>query len=332
MPIESPPRPSERTGADPLKDWLHEHAKWWNRVCLLLIMVSSVVIVWSLPVRQFAGWLHDWFQSAGPGGAAIFVGVFTALSLTCLPTWFMPFISGAAFGPVWGTLIASGACVFAAMICFAIARGIGRTGLREYLERSPRMRALEHTVRQGSWKIVAAIRVSHFMPFGMQNYAFGLTGIGFWTFTIATGVVTLPGITLQVYLGYLGFTSVEAWRDASSADWAGWGLRITGLIAIAIAVGYIGYLGRSVYRKAVKEQLERELEEERHSPELRGRWPRLPLVLGGLALFSMAAAAGAFLERDALRAYSEGAALSQPKALTQRHSAAQPRPIDRQKD
>ncbi|MEX0703258.1 MAG: TVP38/TMEM64 family protein [Planctomycetales bacterium] len=293
------------SGGDRLRSWIDERAVWWNRICVVVIVFALLGIAWSLPIRQLAAGLQEWARTTGPWGAAIYVATFVLVTVCCLPTWPMPFVAGAAFGPWRGALLASGSCVLAAAICFAIARGVGRTSLRSSLEASPRMRALEHTVQRADWKIVAAVRVSHFLPFGMQNYAFGLTRIRFSTFVITTWAVTLPGIFLQAYLGHLGFASVEAWQERSAADWQTWGLRFAGLAAIAAAVIYIGHLGRSVYRTAVRAELEKELEAEERAAGTSPKRRWIAILLAALAILLVATATAAALSQEALREYFE---------------------------
>lgn len=299
----------ESSGGDRLKRWIREHSARWNRACGVVIVLSLAAIVWALPVResagQFARWIDGWTHEAGPLGAATLLGTYILLGITYLPTWPLPFLAGAAFGPFRGAVIASASCLVTAAVGFGIARGVGRTRLRRYLECSPRLRALEHTIEHADWRIVAAVRVSHMMPFGMQNYAFGLTGIHFWPFLAATWAVTFPGITLQSYIGHLGFSSLEIWQERSAADWQTIGLRSAGLVAIAAAAIYIGYLARSVYRQAVKAELEKEIAAETRSEAAGGRWPRLPIALAAAAAVLLAAAIGALLAQDALRSFLE---------------------------
>jgi uncharacterized membrane protein YdjX (TVP38/TMEM64 family) len=229
----------------------------------------------------------------------------------------MPFLAGGLFGPVWGTFAASGSCVLSAAITFWIAGLLGRTRWRRVLERSPRMRALESTIQSADWKIVAAVRLSHFLPFGMQNYAFGLTSIRFRTFVLTTWLVTLPGTALQVYLGHLGFTSLDAWRESSLADWQTWAMRLGGLAVIAAAAGYVGRLAHSIYRQSVRKQLEREVESEQNADAAQDGWPVGTLALIALSVVSVALAVGTYAQQDDIRAYFER---STQQSVEGRHS------------
>lgn len=224
---------------------------WARRIAFSVLLVSVVVIARSLPVGEAALGLRTWSQSLGWAAPLVYIGVFLALTVLSLPTWPMPFLAGALFGTVWGTLIAVLSIALAASVTFAIARLLRQTWLRDWLERSPRLRVVEDSVKAGRWRVVAAIRLSHLLPFGMQNYALGLTSITFWTFLIPTSLVTLPGTLLQVHLGELGLLSVGEWREGHATDGLDWALRLGGLAVIAGAVGYLGFLIRQAFRNSV---------------------------------------------------------------------------------
>jgi uncharacterized membrane protein YdjX (TVP38/TMEM64 family) len=284
------------------RDFLNRNAVRIRRVSAAILVLSLAILIWLLPMQALVESLRARVERLGSGGPAAFAAVFVGFTICCLPVWPLPFLAGALFGTVRGTMVASASCVLAAAVTFLTARGLRRTLLRRFLERSPRVQALEQTVDAADWKIVAAVRLSHFLPFGVQNYAFGLTRISIWTFTLTTWLVTLPGLLLQVHLGHLGFTSVAAWREASLGDWQQWAWQLAALAFFAMAATYIAYVGRSAYRRVVQSQLEARL----HAVECRAgechRWPIGTIVLGCVATVVLAAAVWSCLEHDTLQA------------------------------
>lgn len=306
-----------------------EWRRWLFRASMTVIVASAVAIIWALPVHEFALALRNWAESMGPWAAIVFAIAFVLMSVFSIPVWPMPFIAGAVLGTLGGWLTASISCTLGAAVNFGIARWIGRSRFREYLERSPRLRALEKTVASESWKVVAAVRLSHFLTFGMQNYAFGLTRIAFLPYILATWAVTLPGIFLQSYLGDLGFTSMESWQSQGATDWQSWSLRIGGLLAIAGAVAYLGYFMRRAYRDAIEEQLQHELEIETARDHRRApSWPAFTaavcaILLAGMAVWSV-------IERESIRRYVDRELTSSPlrQHLPRREYANLARPIN----
>jgi uncharacterized membrane protein YdjX (TVP38/TMEM64 family) len=280
---------------------LNRHAARVRQVAALVIVLSLALLIWLLPLQPLMENIRLRAERLGSGGAPAFAGVFIAFTVCCLPVWPLPFLAGAVFGSVRGTMLASASCVLAAATTFGIARGLRQTVLRRWLERSPRVQALEQTVDEADWKIVAAVRVSHFLPFGVQNYAFGFTNLGFWTFIVTTWLVTLPGMMLQVHLGHLGFSSVETWRSASPGGWQEWAWQWGGLAVLAAAAIYIGVAGRSMYRQLVKSRLEEQMQAVESGTDPCSRWPIGTILLAALAAASLAAAIGAFTMRDRLQ-------------------------------
>jgi hypothetical protein len=153
-------------------------------------------------------------------------------------------------------------------------------------------------VAEGGWKIVAMLRLSPAVPFNLQNYLYGLTGIRFWACVGATGVAMLPGIFLYVYLGYAGRASIEA--AAAGKVQGGTGqtsLFIVGLLATLAVTIYITRLARrAIAQQTELDQMEepneaREIQTEA-SPAKRSPWLSAGLFAAVAALvLSMAACA-----------------------------------------
>lgn len=284
-----------------LAAFLSRHASHLRRGAAAVAAVSLLALAWALPTQVLLEQFREWAEQRASGGLAAFAGVYLAFTLCCLPVWPLPFLAGALFGTLTGAVVASGSCVLAAATTFGIARGFRHSFLRSYLEHSPRVQALEQTIEEADWKSVAAVRLSHFLPFGMQNYAFGLTGIRFWTFALTTWLVTLPGTVLQVHLGHLGFASLDAWRHDSLGDWQQWAWRGVGLLVLAAAATYIAWMGRSVYRRMVRAKLEARLHDVERDARAERAWPVGTLLLAGLSALLLAAAVWSCANTERLR-------------------------------
>ena len=103
----------------------------------------------------------------------------------------------------------------------------------------PRFEAIDRAVREGGWKIVALLRLSPAVPFTLQNYLYGLTGIRFWPYLLTSWLAMLPGTFLYIYLGHLGRAGVEAASGERSRTPAEWAMMIVGLLATVAATVYI---------------------------------------------------------------------------------------------
>ena len=95
-----------------------------------------------------------------------------------------------------------------------------------------------------------AVRVSHAMPFGLQNVIFGTTPIRFGPYLLATWFIMLPGAVIYAYTGDLGTRIIEgASKEEETLGPQGWLLRGLGLLIAAMAVLYVGHVTRRALRE-----------------------------------------------------------------------------------
>jgi uncharacterized membrane protein YdjX (TVP38/TMEM64 family) len=95
------------------------------------------------------------------------------------------------------------------------------------------------------------LRLSPAVPFNFQNYLYGLTGIRFWPYLLASWLAMLPTTFLYVYLGDLGREGLQAAdgqerRPRSNAEWA---MLIVGLLATIALTLYLAHLARKTLRQ-----------------------------------------------------------------------------------
>jgi uncharacterized membrane protein YdjX (TVP38/TMEM64 family) len=139
--------------------------------------------------------------------------------------------AGIAFGLGVGTLLVSLASTTGAALAFLLARYFLRERVERWAEGHARFAAVDRAVEAKGWKVVALTRLSPAFPFNVQNYLYGVTGVRFVEYVLASWVAMLPGTLLYVSLGATG---VELASAASGT--VGWGatvLRVLGLLATA---------------------------------------------------------------------------------------------------
>ena len=106
--------------------------------------------------------------------------------------------------------------------------------------RYPRFGAVDQAITAGGCRVVALLRLSPTIPYSASNYLYGLTGIPFIPDLLASGVFTLPGTFIYVYLGYVGVETLGE-RGQSPAEWTLLGI---GLAATLLAAVYVTVLAR----------------------------------------------------------------------------------------
>jgi uncharacterized membrane protein YdjX (TVP38/TMEM64 family) len=117
--------------------------------------------------------------------------------------------AGILFGPILGTF----ACLIGTTIGAALAFIVGRFFLKEtikpMLEKNKTLKKLLFSDNEKSDMIILMItRMVPIFPYNLQNFAYGITDIGFWKYTIYTFIFMFPGVAFFT-IGSAGLTAGE---------------------------------------------------------------------------------------------------------------------------
>lgn len=222
-------------------------ARW--AVASAAVLIGTAII--ALPVRAWAVDLVAWIHDAGLAGVAVFAVVYVAAAVLLVPGAALTLGAGFAYGPLWGTLIVAPVSVAAAAVAFTIGRRAGRGVFDQRLARDARWAAVDRAIGGAGFRVVFLLRLSPLFPYGLLNYALGLTSVRFRDYLGASVLGMLPGTILYVYLGSLITTaSGVGQRPAAGDAWSTalyWGGFAVALVA-AIVVTRIA-------RRALRQQL-----------------------------------------------------------------------------
>jgi len=216
------------------------------------------------------GWvasLRRWVDGFGPAAPVVYGLAYVLATVLFIPGSALTIGAGVAFGLLWGTVLVSVASVAGAAISFVLARYLLRGRLETSMqdgaelpllgaERSQKMwrfvEVVDRALGRKGWKIVALTRLSPAFPFNVQNYAYGLTRVGFRGYVLASWIAMLPGTLLYVYLGSAGAQVAQSATGA--VDWGRTALQVLGLAATLAVVVIAGRIAT----RAVKEAAEME--------------------------------------------------------------------------
>ena len=143
--------------------------------------------------------LTVWLQQMGMWTPIIYIALYTLGTLLILPSTPLNLAGGAIFGIWWGTLWTTIAAVVAAVVAFAFTRSIGRELIARKM--AGRWQAIDAEIRQGGLFYMFAIRLLPIIPYGLVNFAAGLTSISYRDYLIGTILGTVPGILPFVMMG-----------------------------------------------------------------------------------------------------------------------------------
>lgn len=188
----------------------------------------------------------------GVAGVALFALLYMALSAIGLPCLPFTLLGGSVFGFVWGTVGVMAGIAGGAAFGFLVARYLARGRLKRFLLRYRKLELVDRAVAHEGWRIVALLRLCP-IPFGLSNYLYGITGIDFKHYILATVGAMLPGTAVFVYLGAVGRRSLEAvTADNAQRSPLEVGLAVVGIVA---AIGAFAIIGR-IIKRVVEERIE----------------------------------------------------------------------------
>lgn len=139
----------------------------------------------------------------GYGGLAplIFIAGYVLAAVLFVPGLPMTVLGGVVFGPIWGTVYVWIAATVGAGLAFLVARYAVRTTVERWVQASPRLARVDGQVAEHGWRIVMLTRLVPVFPFNLQNYAYGITRIGFWSYVITSAICMLPGTAAFTFAG-----------------------------------------------------------------------------------------------------------------------------------
>jgi len=192
--------------------------------------------------------LRDRITRLGPAGFVLYGVLYILLTVLFVPAWPMTVGAGAAYGLVAGTLLTSVSSVAGAALAFLVARYLLRSRVARWVAGNSQFAAIDRAVGREGWKIVALTRASPVFPFNLQNYAYGLTAVGFWPYVLASWAAMLPGTLLYVYIGAAGADVAEA--ATGQVDWLVTGFRWAGFGATLLVTLFIARVARRALKEA----------------------------------------------------------------------------------
>lgn len=145
--------------------------------------------------------------------------------------------AGFSFGFGVGFVVVFIGANIGAALAFLVARYFLRARVERWLAGRDTLSAIDRAVEEQGWRVVALTRLSPVFPFNVQNYFYGLTGVSFGGYVIASLIGMLPGTLLYVYIGVAGVGVAQA--AGGAASWGETALLIAGLLATFLVVALI---------------------------------------------------------------------------------------------
>lgn len=137
-------------------------------------------------------------ESMGPVGALYFGLAYTIAEILAIPAIPLAASAGYIFGPVEGTAVVLVSASVAAAISFLIGRTLLRDYVEKVLEEYPKFSKLDKAIGKEGFKLMLVLRLSPIFPFALSNYLYGASSINFPAFFWGTLLGFAPGTIAYV--------------------------------------------------------------------------------------------------------------------------------------
>src|SRR5438876_10833308 len=218
---------------------------------LTVIVIGLLVLMRFLPVARWLHTFNDWIGKMGIAGIFIFIAVYAAATVLLAPGAILTIGAGFAFGLWKGFLAVSAGSTLGAALAFLVARFIARDKVEAIAERNDKFRNVDSAIGKQGAKLIFLLRLSPLIPFNLSNYLYGLTGVKFWPYVLASWIGMMPGTFLYVYIGTAGKAAVSAAAggEAVKHGWQYWTFMTVGLAATIIVTIWVTKIARDALKK-----------------------------------------------------------------------------------
>lgn len=173
-----------------------------------VIMITGVGIILALVLFKTGAieYLRDrekmetLIEGFGVWGPLVYIVTYTLVTVTGISAVPMTIVGGLVFGPLLGVIYTAVGAGIGLSLAFLIARYIAKDFIESKFGDTEVFKKINEGVERDGWFILATTRLIPIFPFGIQNYVYGMTSIGFWQYSILSTIFILPGTSVYVIL------------------------------------------------------------------------------------------------------------------------------------
>lgn len=206
--------------------------KHWKPVALVALVAALFAAALALGGGERLTHLKDEIESFGPWAPVVFILVYILSTAAMIPGAAMTLMAGGVFGSFWGVVYVNIAATIGAGLCFLISRKFARKAVGEWLRENPHFQKLDAMTESHGPAMVAVTRLVPIFPYGVLNYGFGLTGVGFWPYLLLTWVCMIPGTVLYI----VGADAAARWLQDGRVPW----LLVVSFVVLLAVILFIG--------------------------------------------------------------------------------------------
>ena len=204
---------------------------------LLVLLIALAALTWKLSTWLTPQQLQQALQQTGGWAPVLYIGLFVLLPAFFFPVAVLALAGGLLFGLWWGSVYTFIGAVLNCALMFLLARYVGRSQVQRLVEQklSPQwQRRLQMADGKEGFLLLIILRLIPAVPYNLINYTFGLTGISFSSYLLASAIGIIPGTFAFINIGD---KTLEA---GSPSFWIAIGLLVL-LLAVTGLLGTVSY-------------------------------------------------------------------------------------------
>ncbi len=146
--------------------------------------------------------LRDAVRASGPWAPLLCILLNALFTVLLLPTTLVSVMVALLFGVWRGLAICLAGLGLGMAGSFLLARHVVRDWLERRIGDTRLYRRLEENMRRDGWQLVLFMRLLPITPYCFLNYAFGLTGISFGRYFLASLVGIVPNVLALLWTAH----------------------------------------------------------------------------------------------------------------------------------
>jgi len=179
------------------------HHRWWGlvlKVVLALVVVALAAWLWFGVLAPREADLEHLLARLGPWGPVLFIAIFVPATMFFFPESVLSIASGAIFGLVGGLLCTAVGGLLAVAASFVVGRFLLVDRVRGYLDRHPRLAAIEAATEAKGARLAFLLRISP-LNFSLLNWILAASRLRFRTVMLSS-LGMIPGNLSTTYMGF----------------------------------------------------------------------------------------------------------------------------------
>ncbi|MDR0839863.1 MAG: TVP38/TMEM64 family protein [Christensenellaceae bacterium] len=175
----------------------------WLKPAAFILLIAAVYLLdrrfhWSAYLKNTDAFLqlrHTVDENLPQALLIYIAATVVGCAALALPGMTFALAAGMLFGPVWGSLACLVGTTLGAMLAFLVGRFFLKDAVKPMLEKSRLLKSILFSTSPKSGIILLMItRLVPLFPYNLQNFAYGVTDIGFIRYSALTFVFMLPGV------------------------------------------------------------------------------------------------------------------------------------------